>query len=842
MNIYDLISRAQKLRQETKLDSVSPDRVGALCEDTLKYINEFQLLASSPSLHKIYASVSAMQADKSPKSDLTGKALKPGQLVVIVPANQSDATAGDVYRYDGPSGNTSAWTFVSKIGAVPADAELNATSANPVQNKVVTEKLTELESEKANKVLGKNLMNPNDITRGQGYWSYNDNTPIIAPQYSITGFIPVNGNVIINKTAPGGTGHRVFDANKNIIRLFTTQQYTYQEGDAYVRFTIGTSSIDSTMVERGNVSTSFEMYTDKYDVVTLVEQTSEDIEQTNIKVGLTPKAEVAATSDASYNEVEYAIQKGHRYVITNTSEVEVADVRTIDSKGNTIDILEVLYGGQSWNLIATDGASKVKVYFAHVGQNVTICEKPLVGDTIVERVETLEKDVTDLSKHLSADIPYIIYKDEDIISLTQAEQNGCVMRRRGYDIPKGYSGNDSMVQFSVRKLHQDVLTEFIINTNIPASKFDGTWGKVTQMGSGLIKVSVTPALNNRHSTNCFLVFYSLGTDRDWYLRLSQVHFYPQSAEAIEVFAKTYSKDNDTLIYDVFKDFDETTEGYGETRFSNIVDAHKATSRQGFVEKYGAVIRVMPGIYNFAEYFPITEGESGYIGIITNTGEVFESFDIDMPETTRIEWDGHYGLADSAKLTSQQSMARCPFHVNTLFRSGGRTTIIRGFHFVCANIRYCIHPESAGYGNGQSWVISNCILDWNGSDKVDGFAGRNLGIGISCGEDGLVDRVKFGGTHNRGMGGHNNGYSLSQTNGVKPSFIAGANLKIKRCDLGNAPIYMTTFAHDNMTPDSLIVEGCSNVSKLSVGFEGSTSGKQEWLCSAINSDIADNQTL
>lgn len=144
MNIYDLISRAQKLRQETKLDSVSPDRVGALCEDTLKYINEFQLLASSPSLHKIYASVSAMQADKSPKSDLTGKALKPGQLVVIVPANQSDATAGDVYRYDGPSGNTSAWTFVSNIGAVPVDAELNATSANPVQNKVVTEKLTEL--------------------------------------------------------------------------------------------------------------------------------------------------------------------------------------------------------------------------------------------------------------------------------------------------------------------------------------------------------------------------------------------------------------------------------------------------------------------------------------------------------------------------------------------------------------------------------------------------------------------------------------------------------------------------------------------------------------------------
>ena len=152
MNIYDLISRAQKLRKETQLDSVSPDRVGSLQEDTLKYINESQLLASSPSLHKIYGSVSAMQSDGAPKSDLTGKPLKPGQLVVIVPESQTDATAGDVYRYDGPSGNTSAWTFVAKIGAVPADAELSAISTNPPQNKVVTEKLTELSAETNHKV------------------------------------------------------------------------------------------------------------------------------------------------------------------------------------------------------------------------------------------------------------------------------------------------------------------------------------------------------------------------------------------------------------------------------------------------------------------------------------------------------------------------------------------------------------------------------------------------------------------------------------------------------------------------------------------------------------------
>ena len=222
MNIYDLISRAQKLRQETKLDSVSPDRVGALCEDTLKYINEFQLLASSPSLHKIYASVSAMQADKSPKSDLTGKALKPGQLVVIVPANQSDATAGDVYRYDGPSGNTSAWTFVSKIGAVPADAELNATSANPVQNKVVTEKLTELESEIGS--MSNRLFNEN------GRFVMSDgNTGGGSPNVCCTNYLPYKGGDIIVR-GYSGSGSTVlmafYDANKSFLSAIKDASYT----------------------------------------------------------------------------------------------------------------------------------------------------------------------------------------------------------------------------------------------------------------------------------------------------------------------------------------------------------------------------------------------------------------------------------------------------------------------------------------------------------------------------------------------------------------------------------------------------------------------------------------
>ena len=147
MDIYNLINRANLLQEETTIDSISPSRIGSLIKEILLYINEYQLLASSPEIQKIYFTVSAMQSDGKPVSDLTGRSLNPGQLVVIVPESQTDATAGDVYRYDGPSGNTSAWTFIAKIGAVPADSELNASSTNPVQNKVVTEKLTELSGE-----------------------------------------------------------------------------------------------------------------------------------------------------------------------------------------------------------------------------------------------------------------------------------------------------------------------------------------------------------------------------------------------------------------------------------------------------------------------------------------------------------------------------------------------------------------------------------------------------------------------------------------------------------------------------------------------------------------------
>ena len=85
--------------------------------DTLLVLNQMQLEGGSLLISKVYASVSAMEADTTPTSDLTGRALKPGQLVVIVTSDSSSSDMGSEYRFNGPG----SWTYVGKVGGLPLD-------------------------------------------------------------------------------------------------------------------------------------------------------------------------------------------------------------------------------------------------------------------------------------------------------------------------------------------------------------------------------------------------------------------------------------------------------------------------------------------------------------------------------------------------------------------------------------------------------------------------------------------------------------------------------------------------------------------------------------------------
>lgn len=109
MTLYDIIDRAEALREETALGSITPERVGGIISEALKLLNKQLLSMGSIGIHKVYATEQAMRQDASPVSDLSGKPLKAGELVLV------KATAM-TWRYDGAPGSFSA---VKEINSLP---------------------------------------------------------------------------------------------------------------------------------------------------------------------------------------------------------------------------------------------------------------------------------------------------------------------------------------------------------------------------------------------------------------------------------------------------------------------------------------------------------------------------------------------------------------------------------------------------------------------------------------------------------------------------------------------------------------------------------------------------
>lgn len=140
-NIIEILARAQSLMNETALNSITPPRAGGIMYDTLLVLNQMQLEGASLLISKVYASVSAMEADTTPTSDLTGRALKPGQIVVIVTSDTSSSDMGSEYRFNGPG----SWTYVGKVGGLPLDSEPTQGSTKGITSGAVFQTKKELE-------------------------------------------------------------------------------------------------------------------------------------------------------------------------------------------------------------------------------------------------------------------------------------------------------------------------------------------------------------------------------------------------------------------------------------------------------------------------------------------------------------------------------------------------------------------------------------------------------------------------------------------------------------------------------------------------------------------------
>lgn len=119
--IYELQQIANRLRQVTEVNSISPEDTFGLQSDILEYMADMEQNAEGLGIHKVYASYAAMVADASAPVGSNGKALRFGQLVVIYnSSNTTQAESGNVYAWQKGNTGAAAWLLMGNLGSVYA--------------------------------------------------------------------------------------------------------------------------------------------------------------------------------------------------------------------------------------------------------------------------------------------------------------------------------------------------------------------------------------------------------------------------------------------------------------------------------------------------------------------------------------------------------------------------------------------------------------------------------------------------------------------------------------------------------------------------------------------------
>lgn len=273
----------------------------------------------------------------------------------------------------------------------------------------------------------------------------------------------------------------------------------------------------------------------------------------------------------------------------------------------------------------------------------------------------------------------------------------------------------------------------------------------------------------------------------------------------------YKCSNYTMQYlYVSNSYDESTDGFGKTKFNSILTANDSITDNSCFNRY--TIIVSAGTYTDLEekYKGLSDvGLVGYRGIMTKDYVYYESENIYNPQATVIKWDGATGF-DKSALKSEDIIKKCPFHLDLNVH-----THIKGFTFDCKNIRYGIHLESGGTGYATDWAVSNCVFKWGGrADCVD-YANKTtvpaIGCGHSFGEVGLIESCKIIPTNcTVGYQSHENADNSSFGLALK----TGANITIRNCDFGGTEIQARTLKGEYAdTPNLLSIERCVNISSV-----------------------------
>lgn len=261
---------------------------------------------------------------------------------------------------------------------------------------------------------------------------------------------------------------------------------------------------------------------------------------------------------------------------------------------------------------------------------------------------------------------------------------------------------------------------------------------------------------------------------------------------------------------VSNDYNENTEGFGETKFNSILSANNSISDNNYHNRY--TIIVMAGTYTDLQnkYAGLSDVKLiGYRGVMMKDYVYYESENIYNPQATIIKWDGATGF-DKSTLKSEDIIKKCPFHLDLNVH-----THIKGFTFDCKNIRYALHLESGGTGYATEWTVSNCIFKWGGRADCTDYVGKTtvpvFGCGCSFGEIGLIENCKIIPTDcTIGYQNHDNADNSDFGLPIK----TGASITIRNCDFGGTEIQARTLkgAYSD-TPNTVNIEKCINISEV-----------------------------
>ena len=195
--IYNLLKRAKELKEKSQVDSITPEEVGKLHEDTLAYIASLEQSADGLGIKKVYQSKSAMEADTDPVGT-NGKALRYGQLVSIYDdANADSSENGNIYAFQKPG-----WLLMGKVsgGTTLSIAQELGDSATSVMSQAAVTKA--LKNVKATTDDGKTLEDVYQIAKEDAIFGkerFNGTIDVFnSGKYEITtnnGWLGLNGNV-----------------------------------------------------------------------------------------------------------------------------------------------------------------------------------------------------------------------------------------------------------------------------------------------------------------------------------------------------------------------------------------------------------------------------------------------------------------------------------------------------------------------------------------------------------------------------------------------------------------------------------------------------------------------